>query len=465
MGEQKTGSILLLVLVSLLAVIPAAGASDDDCWVELKSMPTARWELGVAVVDGKIYAIGGYNGSYVGTNEVYDTETDTWTTKTPMPTPRSAFAIAVYQNKIYVIGGYAGNPMSCLRTTEVYDILTDTWETKSEIAYDGIGRCCANVVNGKIYLMGGMLAPFPTAPFPDKTFVYDPGEDSWTTKAKIPTTVYDYFSAVVDNKIYIIGGRSTSNLYGLTQIYDPETNTWSQGKTIPLAVCYGGAGLTTGVLAPKRIYVFGGKSSLEPNLAYTDATQIYDPETDTWTTGASMLIPHAGLCVAVVDDILYAIGGYNESTRFAVNEAYVPVGYTGDFAPPDYVSPIVTVDSPQNTTYTTSDVNLSFTVDEETSWTGYSLNKEDNVTTTDNTVTLIGLPNGAHNITVYANDTSGNTGASETVVFTVAKEPDPEPTQLEWIAIVLVAAIGAVVVTSIIVYFRKTRRKTGVLGA
>ena len=70
-------------------------------------MPTARSELGVAVVNGKVYAIGGSRGVIVGydNNEEYNPSKDTWITKKPMPTPRGGFAIAVFQNKIYVIGG------------------------------------------------------------------------------------------------------------------------------------------------------------------------------------------------------------------------------------------------------------------------------------------------------------------------------------------------------------------------
>jgi hypothetical protein len=464
------GLILLLLLVSLLAVTPVTGASDEDSWIELKPMPTARSGLGVAVVDGKIYAIGGCcNGSYLGTNEMYDPETDTWTTKTLMPTPRSSFAIATYQNKIYVIGGYAGNPLSCLKTTEVYDTLTDTWETKSEIPLNGRGSFCANVVNGKIYLIGGMLAPWIYAPLPEATLVYDPKEDSWTKKSPIPTPVYDYISAVVDNKIYIIGGRSTTAIKGLTQIYDPENDTWSKGKAMPLPVCYAGAGVTEGVLAPKRVYIIGGKTSLGPNETYTDTTQIYDPKTDMWTTGASMLTFRRRLDVAVVDDILYVIGGYKGSTYIAVNEVhiYIPVGYSGDFTPPDYVSPIITINTPQNTTYTTSDVNLSFTVNEETSWIGYSLDEQDNVTITENTLNLTDLVNGVHNITIYANDTSENMGTSETFTFTIAKEPEPEielefklelePIPTTWIIALMI--IAAVAVASIPIYYTKIRKK------
>lgn len=175
---------------------------------------------------------------------------------------------------------------------------------------------------------------------------------------------------------------------------------------------------------------------------------------DSWYTLTSAPMPRSGHGVAVVDDILYAIGGYNleTETRLDANDAYVPVGYTGDFVPPDYVSPVVTVDAPMNATYATSDVSLSFVVDEDVSWMGYSLDGEDNVTTTENTVTLTGLPNGVHNITVYANDTSENTGTSETIYFTV----DVPPASWTTTAIILaaVAAAGA----AIIIVYAKTRK-------
>ena len=73
---------------------------------------------GVAVVNGKIYAIGGLLLKYrdkttiqsvdVATNEEYDPATNTWSYKALMPTQRDSFAIAVYQNKIYCIGGSTG---------------------------------------------------------------------------------------------------------------------------------------------------------------------------------------------------------------------------------------------------------------------------------------------------------------------------------------------------------------------
>jgi N-acetylneuraminic acid mutarotase len=67
--------------------------------------------LVTAVVDGRIYAIGGTRSiSLSGTTpmptvEVYDTATDRWSRKADMPTPRYALAVAVVNGKIYAIGG------------------------------------------------------------------------------------------------------------------------------------------------------------------------------------------------------------------------------------------------------------------------------------------------------------------------------------------------------------------------
>jgi parallel beta-helix repeat protein len=84
----------------------------------------------------------------------------------------------------------------------------------------------------------------------------------------------------------------------------------------------------------------------------------------------------------------------------------------------DTTPPTITILSPQNTTYNTTSVPLTFTVNEPTSWIGYSLDGSANITIIGNT-TLIGLSEGFHNLIVYANDTSGNMGTSNRIYFTV----------------------------------------------
>jgi parallel beta-helix repeat protein len=89
----------------------------------------------------------------------------------------------------------------------------------------------------------------------------------------------------------------------------------------------------------------------------------------------------------------------------------------------DTTPPHLTILSPQNVTYDTDAIMLNFTIDDVASWMGYSLDSQANATIAGNT-TLISLAEGPHNVVVYANDTLGNMGGSDTVYFTVAITPE-----------------------------------------
>jgi len=448
----KASKVLFLVFLSILSLCVVNThpvRATENSWTTKALTPTPL-SGGVAVANGKIYAIA-CNVTYE-----YDPATNTWTTKKPMPTPRWGFAIAAYQNKVYVIGGITStDPRTGLgiycSLNEVYDPLADTWESKTSMP-TARAYFDANVVNGKIYHIGG----FPNQPSPDYPLVsdvnevYDPATDSWIAKAPIPTAVYGYASAVVNNKIYVISGQGV-NRVNLNQIYDPEAGTWSYGAPIPTDVHYAAAGATTGVAAPKRIYVLGGNA--HGAMDSCDLNQVYDPEGNTWTTGAQMPTPRRSFGVAVVNDVLYAIGG---STGWwgpltAKNEQYLPFGF--GTVPPDTTPPAISIVSPENKMYTVTDVPLTFTVSEPTSWMGYSLDGQANVTINGNT-TLSGSPDGSHSLIVYAKDAAGNIGASETVYFSIKTELF----LTTWIvaAIAIIAAVGA----ALLVYFAKVKKTT-----
>jgi len=115
--------------------------------------------------------------------------------------------------------------------------------------------------------------------------------------------------------------------------------------------------------------------------------------------------------------------------------------------------PAISIVSPENKTYTVNRVDLTFTVSESTSWIGYSLDGQANRTIAGNT-TLTDLPNGEHNVTVYAQDNAGNMGASETIYFSIKTEPFPTT----WIAVAIaIIAIGGV---AFLVYFKKIKKPT-----
>jgi len=149
-----------------------------EIWTAKASMPTARYGLAAAVVNNKIYAIGGWNGSYLATVEEYDPATNIWTAKANMPTARYYLAAAAVSNKIYAIGGYNG---SSLATVEEYDPATDTWTAKASMPTARYMLATVAVSN-KIYAIGGYNDSFLAT-----VKEYDPATDTWTARASMPT--------------------------------------------------------------------------------------------------------------------------------------------------------------------------------------------------------------------------------------------------------------------------------------
>jgi N-acetylneuraminic acid mutarotase len=415
-NKKLTLSLIVLLVVSMFLsafqFAPADAAENE--WTGVASMPTARGGLGVAAVNRKIYALGGVNnGTYFAVNEQYDPATDTWDTKAAMPTARSGFAIAVLQNKIYVMGGNGASGI--LGVNEVYDPVKDSWETKVAMP-TARADLCASVVGGKIYVIGGKedWGVEPSYHELGVNEVYNPETDTWSTKASLPVPAFGYASAVVDDEVYVMGGarQFLADLGDLVavdtvQVYNVTNGSWRDVASLPNARSFGAAAATSGLIAPQRIYFLGGYDL----NAYSSANRIYDVERNSWSSGASLPSARMYLAVAVVDDVLYAIGGFDGTNWLNINERYLPVGY-------GKVPPEVQVLSPENITYTSKNVELALSVNRPTEWIGYSLDSRPTVTVSGDMV-LSGLSEGSHMVKVYANDSFGNVGSSSLVYFSV----------------------------------------------
>jgi len=475
MRKAATALTIVLVFLTALCLItgrPVSGVTaTEDSWVPKASMNVARGYLGVAVVNGKIYAIGGDQGSLIGnamnaigmtqqtTNatEEYTPSLDKWILRSPMPTARARLGTAVYQNKIYCIGGYSativgGTNYFDLGVNEVYDPATDTWESKAPLPTPRHSPA-TNMVDGKIYVIGGYS--ITTHSVLNVAEVYDPASDTWATKTPPPLEVGSSASAVVDNKIYVLGQDSNAwQTYIL--IYDPPTDNWSLKASTPVS-SFASAAATTGLNSPIRIYFFD-----------ENRTDVYDPANDSWVAGTPAPTPRPVASAAVIDDLIYVVGGRTGQWGYmtfmypsALVEQYTPLG---PGAPEPYVPPVdktppeIEILSSSNQTYNQSSVPFVFTVDKLSNWTGYSLDGEENITVTGN-FTLNDLPNGLHNLTVYGNDTLGNMGVSETIIFTVAvPEPELESFPTVPVAVVSTASISAAA-ACFLLYYRKCHRK------
>lgn len=175
----------------------------------------------------------------------------------------------------------------------------------------------AAVVNHKIYVFGGYNDWDGKQPDP-KVLRYDPRRDVWTGGlAPIPINKEcerncDTLAAsVIEGKVYLVGIRNH------LQIYDPATDAWSQGASLPISTTEG-----PGVVAMDgELYVFGGWNSPECGRD----VQIYNPKNNEWRLGKQMTTGRCYLAVALHSGNAYVFGGFDRSWRAVdTNEQFSP---------------------------------------------------------------------------------------------------------------------------------------------
>ena len=300
-------------------------------WMTKANMPTARSWFSTSVVNGKIYAIGGWlGGERLSTVEEYDPATNTWTKKADMLKARYNLTTCVVDGKIYAIGGGGGN-----NRVEQYDPSTDTWTRKTDMT-NGRGFLGASVVNGKIYTIGGSSGEGTVAIVEQ----YDPLTDTWTRRADMPTARFSLATSVVNDKIYAIGGlywdnaNSIGTRYSKVEEYDPATDTWTTKAPLPTPT-----NDPATVVVNDKIYVIGGVGaySEEPGAEtyFLSDVMRYDPSSDTWSKEGNLKVPRTALAASVVAGRIYVLGGHEDRNVEPVIkvEAFQPAPWSFAHAP------------------------------------------------------------------------------------------------------------------------------------
>ena len=190
-----------------------------------------------------------------------------WTSKTVLPVTLSDYQAVSHKTHVYVIGGQKG----C--------VSSDT--------------CAGTVVN--------------------TVYQYDTKLDKYTTKAAMPAVRFRYASAVVGDKIYIIGGLTADTPTGMlktTLIYDITNDSWSTGPDMAA-----GRSDTCAAVVGSKIYVVAGYQSIEP-INVLDTVEVLDTAaaSPAWTTAPSLPAKRGDITCASSGGKVYAIGGYYDPT-------------------------------------------------------------------------------------------------------------------------------------------------------
>jgi N-acetylneuraminic acid mutarotase len=242
-----------------------------------------------------------------------------WTTVAPMLTARTVAGAGVIGDRLYVIGGfsYVGNDPVTLSNVEEFDPRFNRWMERAPMPTPH-GYLASGVVNGILYAVGGQDDPAGTSVILNSVEAYDPVTDTWTTKTSMPTARRGAAIGVVGGILYAIGGElspaGSHNMSKAVEAYDPATDSWT--TRAPMLTARDALSVT---VINDTLYAIGGYDG----VAYLPTVELYDPATDHWTTKAPMPTARAIATALALDGKLYVAGGYTGITTQTV-ESYDP---------------------------------------------------------------------------------------------------------------------------------------------
>ncbi|CAF0826443.1 unnamed protein product [Rotaria sp. Silwood1] len=251
---------------------------------------------------GALYCFGGIdNTKNSQTIERYDFRTDCWQTDSYWNSRRSQFACIRLNKKLYICGGRDG--LKTLNSIEIYDFHTKVWTIGPPMLtnrYDlGVGH-----IGGPLYAVGGHDGRVIL----DTVERFDPETSEWTYVASMTDARYTLGVAVLENRIYAVGGKDVSTSLREIEFFDPHTNRWSQCAS--MIKCRASVAV---VSCNEFLYAIGGYELLATNKSIIrhDDGERYDPKCNQWTLITSFSRPKEALGIAVVNNELYIVGGFD----------------------------------------------------------------------------------------------------------------------------------------------------------
>ncbi|MGH0134766.1 UNVERIFIED_CONTAM: hypothetical protein FKN15_071179 [Acipenser sinensis] len=202
-----------------------------DRWFQIQSMQQQHADHCVCALGGYLYTIGGRDyHNELRVVERYDPQTNTWEFVDPLKQEVYAHAGAVLDGKIYITCGRRG-PIY-LNETHCYDPEMNQWESR---AASPIGRAWHGMagLNGRVYIIGGSNDNLGYRRDILRVACYDPAIDEWTTVSPLPSGHGEPGIAVLDHRIFVLGGRSHNrgSRMDYVHVYDAEVDRWVNGTT------------------------------------------------------------------------------------------------------------------------------------------------------------------------------------------------------------------------------------------
>lgn len=306
---------------------PASARADASSWSYTGSLNTPRsYHTATLLSDGKILVAGG--GSFLGnafhpldSAELYDPVTGTWSITGRLKVPRNFHTATLLRDGrlLLVAGAFGAN------SAELYDPKKGKWSRTQSLQGARYGHTATLLGNGKLLVAGGydeLTDPINTAE------LYDPDTGTWSLTGNLNTDSDGPPTAtLLQNGKVLILRRGES-----PELYDPDAGKWSIISSPSRNI---GFGHTATLLLDGRILLAGGEY-----LGPINSAELYDPNTGTWSSTGPLntarsyhtatLLPNGKVLVA--GGVVYrSSSGVTFGVQLANSELYDPDTGTWSF--------------------------------------------------------------------------------------------------------------------------------------
>ncbi len=285
-------------------------------WVRRASLPEAKHDCQALGVGNEIYVPTGSNDLTLDTVDIYDAETDSWRPGPPIPTCRGYIGAALLDERIYVLGGKQIRTAEEKRESgddthfktrgefEALDLTGQSWSCLPPLPSPRAGLT-ATACRGRVYAIAGVHMSKGGEPF-DEVWSFDPALGRWEPGPPLPMAVWGPAAATVGDVIYVAGGGDGGFRDDLLALDPAADHEWKRLAPLPTPR----SDLSLAAVGG-QIYAVGGKTcpSEEERWGCTGCVEIYDVDSDSWSPGPTLPMKSAWLATAVIGERLFALGG------------------------------------------------------------------------------------------------------------------------------------------------------------
>jgi hypothetical protein len=245
-----------------------------------------------------------------------------WRREPDTPVLRDGPSSAAIGDRIYLVGGIRGWSEDyaiahSLDTVEAFDVRTRRWERLPPLPRR-LNHVNVAAVGGDLYALGGTSESFERDVATGESWRYRVAERRWEPLPPMPTPRGAAGTAVVGDRIFVVGGRARRAVLPVVESFDTRTGRWEEHASMPTRRDHLAVTAHDGF-----VYALGGRKEDEVGLKTFER---YDVARDTWEPLPEAPEPKAGFVLVDTPAGLVTAGGedISEWTLYGGVFAYEP---------------------------------------------------------------------------------------------------------------------------------------------